>query len=526
MAVGAQSSHPQISSTLPNPDVSVGPSRAPGKSLFASILAHPPAKRARTIHNPEAPPVPAPSLHGETPSRKSTKKVAKRGKVSKGLEVEETSRLQGRSRKGKEKEERSLVATPTPLRSPRRYGRGRANSTASAASGSTRLEGDGTSTSELTDMRAAATLTDLLFSSRNPGSPRSATSASRLEGTGRGTGHGHVRTGSNLSIGSHLEDERTATPTSVHPSFHLSAASHGQRLGPPPSFQPNIFGSQSSSGHLSPHPSSQPQSQTDNEAADLMLLLANSPSPVRPSPSASRTQDKERERGVHAASRVLFPSAASMSAASAASAAGKSTSSQPLNERERRDGSASPAETERASESGTSSAGSPISSEKDTRSGVKTPESKLAPGFPLAPGFRANDESGRKARRGEREMDVDTEGESTRESTIDHTTSPMTSVTRPLSALKLHPPASASISASCVSSSSAASSTSTPTPSSAFPSLSFPESSVVPNVMSMLPQTKSGGVAGGTHAWLRTTAASGGPALGVGSPLRHSFDGE
>ena len=31
------------------------------QSLYASILAPPPAKRARTIHNPEDPPVPAPA---------------------------------------------------------------------------------------------------------------------------------------------------------------------------------------------------------------------------------------------------------------------------------------------------------------------------------------------------------------------------------------------------------------------------------------------------------------------------------
>ena len=50
-----------------------------------------------------------------------------------------------------------------------------------------------------------------------------------------------------------------------------------------------------------------------------MSGLANSPSPVQPSPSASRTQDRdrdrERERGVYAAGRVLFPSAASAAAA-------------------------------------------------------------------------------------------------------------------------------------------------------------------------------------------------------------------
>jgi hypothetical protein len=36
-----------------------------GQSLFASLLGPPPAKRARTIRNPEDPPVPAPSKADE-----------------------------------------------------------------------------------------------------------------------------------------------------------------------------------------------------------------------------------------------------------------------------------------------------------------------------------------------------------------------------------------------------------------------------------------------------------------------------
>ncbi len=44
---------------------------------------------------------------------------------------------------------------------------------------------------------------------------------------------------------------------------------------------------------------------TDSEAADLMLLLANSPSPRRP----TVVRDKEAARNVYAAGRVLFPTA-------------------------------------------------------------------------------------------------------------------------------------------------------------------------------------------------------------------------
>ncbi len=54
------------------------------------------------------------------------------------------------------------------------------------------------------------------------------------------------------------------------------------------------------------------RTQTDSEAADLMLLLANSPSPRRP----TVVRDKEAARNVYAAGRVLFPTASQSSTSS------------------------------------------------------------------------------------------------------------------------------------------------------------------------------------------------------------------
>lgn len=190
---GTPSSHSHINYPAPSPSPGPSSSNANGKSLFASILAMPPAKRARTIHNPEAPPIVAPTHPTRTSQRqKSPKKDSKKGKESKKAvaldhkaetEKGKAAQRSTRSGKGKAKEaEQPPTPSSTSTRSPRRRGRVRAGSAASTVTASvaeTELEGN----NDYSDMSAAAVLTDLMHS-RGVGSPRgisATTSASRME---------------------------------------------------------------------------------------------------------------------------------------------------------------------------------------------------------------------------------------------------------------------------------------------------------------------------------------------------------
>ncbi|KAH8112753.1 hypothetical protein DFH11DRAFT_1728512 [Phellopilus nigrolimitatus] len=255
------------------------PGQAPqtaAKSLFASILALPPAKRARTIHNPEAPPVPPPPppSQGRHGNQRSPKKSSKKGKEA---VAQSKGRAVDKGTKGSTK-------------------------TRSSFSGETENVND-------TDMKAAATLTDLLFSrSGGTASPRSSfsapTSASRMAPAGPSVGaiplsqtssmssvsaapprvNAHVRTGSNASISS------TVTG-SFEQEGHVQLTD--EAMDARRSATPNV------TPHLATRTAVAP-----TRGADLMLLLANSPSPARP----SAPRDQDITRNVYAAGRVLFPS--------------------------------------------------------------------------------------------------------------------------------------------------------------------------------------------------------------------------
>ncbi|KAH8107310.1 hypothetical protein DFH11DRAFT_1830101 [Phellopilus nigrolimitatus] len=161
------------------------------KSLFASTLVLPPAKRARAIHNSEAPSVPPPPPHSQ-----GRQKELKEGRaVDKG-------------RRGEERDAKDAK------------GRGRANSISRIK---TRFSGETEDGNDI-DVKAAATLIDLLFSRSNgTASPRplfsAPTSASRMAPAGPSVGaiplsqtsskssvsarvNAHMRTGSNASISS------------------------------------------------------------------------------------------------------------------------------------------------------------------------------------------------------------------------------------------------------------------------------------------------------------------------------------
>ncbi|EJD07024.1 uncharacterized protein FOMMEDRAFT_165657 [Fomitiporia mediterranea MF3/22] len=318
--MGMTTAHSSYTFPPPSPGMSSGPSN-PSRSLFASILSLPPAKRARTIHNPDAPLVPPPSPPPQAQSKRSPKKSTKKGKEPAGSGKGRAVDKKGKG-KGKEREKKGAS------------GRGRANSISSIHTHSSfSAETDNVND---TDMKAAETLTDLLFSrTTGTASPRSSfsapTSASRTApagptigahslskassassvAAGAGSQSGsHVRTASNASTASvstnimerdhraspgavKMETRRSATPT-VTPRLSTRTAP-GLSVGGSLSAQAtHVFGAPVPSG----------QHSADSEAADLMLLLANSPSPARP----TVPRDHDITRNAYAAGRVLFPS--------------------------------------------------------------------------------------------------------------------------------------------------------------------------------------------------------------------------
>ncbi|OCH84329.1 hypothetical protein OBBRIDRAFT_415780 [Obba rivulosa] len=253
------------------------------QSLFASILAPPPAKRARTIHNPGDPPVPAPTK--AKPTSPSSRKPHRT----------DDSHSRTKDRKSKHS------------------GKGK-NREASGARQEVTADVD-------IDMKAAATLTSLLLSSR-PSISASASSPRSSISTGSDMGSTHSY--------QHFVQSSTRTGTAATSALPSAEGSFAMRPGPsttpPPQTSIHAEGAQglarSSSlmsaatttpkgsarpgervaGSATPHPPS------DTEAADLMLFLATSPSPVRPTPRDPKDLAAYRSLGGGSGlkGRVLF----------------------------------------------------------------------------------------------------------------------------------------------------------------------------------------------------------------------------
>lgn len=288
------------------------------KSLFASIFALPPAKRPRTIHNPESPPVPPPLTPAQQAqnSKSSNKAAKKSSRKGKGKVSAEGSRGRPVAVNGKERTRKSAK-------------KGR-NASISSTHTRTSFSGD-TEIVNDTDIKAAATLTDILFSRAGmTGSPRSSfaapTSSSRTMPVS-GSSHApalsqssststasrtvaHSRTGSNASVSSSatggLDAEyhtHAGSDTSKGTRRSLTPLASSSRQGAPAPAGPSSSSS-SSQHHQQLEPPPVGQRAADSEAADLMLLLANSPSPARPKVA----RDRDITRNVMAAGRVLFPS--------------------------------------------------------------------------------------------------------------------------------------------------------------------------------------------------------------------------
>jgi hypothetical protein len=208
-------------------------------NLYTSILAPPPTKQARTIHNVHDPPVPAPKRPAPSPRPRN---------------VHKSPRTDHRSHA---KVRHSDKVTNSP-------GRRKAKRASGTDKGKRRqhmdmeVDADGD-----VDMKAAAALTSLLFHNRpsiGGTSPRSSIDGSE---TGSTQSYSHFAQSSARTTSTAGPPASSTPPSSELPLRHTT----------PPSSVPVAKQTTPRTAHT----------EKDSEAADLMLFLATSPSPARPS---------------------------------------------------------------------------------------------------------------------------------------------------------------------------------------------------------------------------------------------------
>ncbi|KAF8809727.1 hypothetical protein BYT27DRAFT_7210001 [Phlegmacium glaucopus] len=242
-------------------------------NLYSSILAPPPSKQARTIHNPSDPPIPAP-VRPTTPKPRAPK--------SSSIHDNNHPQLKGRQ------PNKTSKAPVSPNR--------RKNKRASVDKGKQKQHSGDMDVDGDIDMKAAATLTSLFMHHRpsiagSASSPRSSIDGSEV--------------GSVYSL-SHFAQSSARTMSAGNPPAPVSAASSSTTIVVDPA-RPQTPPSGSQVQHTTPR-----AAPTDTEAADLMLFLATSPSPVRPANKDTRDMAAYRAlgggSGLRSKGRVLFPS--------------------------------------------------------------------------------------------------------------------------------------------------------------------------------------------------------------------------
>ena len=264
--------HPNATVINTDPGSSSRPAGA-SQTLYSSILAPPPTKQARTIHNASDPPVPAPSRPSASPSSRGTRTAVR--------SIAESTRAHTKNRQH-DGHPRGSPARRKVKRSPADKGKQKQKNPEMD------VDADGD-----VDMKAAATLTSLLLHHR-PSIPGSVSSPrSSIDGSETGSAYSYSQFAQSSA--------RTATgPLSASTSVSTAADSSFRHQTPPSNAGPT--------NATTPRPA-----PTDNEAADLMLFLATSPSPARPSNKDSRDAAAYRALGGGSAvlrdkGRVLFPS--------------------------------------------------------------------------------------------------------------------------------------------------------------------------------------------------------------------------
>lgn len=271
------------------------------QSLYASILAPPPAKRARTIHNPEDPPVPAPArmTNGSSRNRKRSSHPEGTGGTH--------------SRTASDPQPYSSVAEHT--RANTRTGKDSKRKNASKGGKANQRRGADTSNVETShdvdvDMKAAATLTRLFHHSRNSITSLSAVSPRSSISASSDVGSSH-----SLSQFAQSSARTTTAQTSLASSQELSQTGSIARPATPPRSSDTRLGSRTNS-----FPDGGSRSATDQEAIKLLYFLHESPSPARSSTVRGRDgQDAMPSRtlsensDLKAQGRVLFSGSGSSS---------------------------------------------------------------------------------------------------------------------------------------------------------------------------------------------------------------------
>ncbi|KAG6821329.1 hypothetical protein H0H93_000190 [Arthromyces matolae] len=222
----------------------------PNQSLYSSILAPPPTKQARTIHNAGDPPIPAPSRPNVSPKARAPKRGSG-----------DLSRSQVKSRK---------LDHGTSPQSPK------SRKTHRPATGKSKNKTHGTDVDAGgdVDMKAAATLTSLLMHHR-PSMAGASSPRSSIDGSEPGSANTHstqariIATTSPRVIATRSPPAPPPLPVSTAAS--TSTVTEASRTQTPP---PITKGGIENATTPRPGP-------TDNEAANLMLFLATSPSPAR-----------------------------------------------------------------------------------------------------------------------------------------------------------------------------------------------------------------------------------------------------
>ena len=263
------------------------------QSLYASILAPPPAKRARTIHNPEDPPIPAPARMTNGTSRNRRRLSHPEGTTH--------------SRTASESQPYSSVAENT--RAHTRTGKDPKRKSATKRGKASNQRHD-VNTSNVdsshdvdVDMKAAATLTRLLHHSRN-----SITSLSAISPRSSLSASSDVGSSHSLSQFAQSSARTTTAQTSLASSQELSQTGSIARPATPPHSSDTRLASRTNS-----FPEGGSASATDQEAIKLLYFLHESPSPARPStvrnrdgPDATGIRTLSENSDLKAQGRVLF----------------------------------------------------------------------------------------------------------------------------------------------------------------------------------------------------------------------------
>lgn len=271
------------------------PSFRTATSLYSSILAPPPNKQVRTIHNTRDPPITAPSRTAPVNSPRT--RTAK-----------PNSRAEGRGRGRAKAADRSpkTVETPTRRRKTSSIDKGKQKQALTDAEVNVDADGD-------VAMKAAQTLTSWRLHNRQPsnvaGSPRSSFDGSDTNSTYSHFAQSSART--TTTVGS-VASATSPTAASIASTVELPARS--RTPSPASKIQE----------HATPR-----AAPTDDEAADLMLLFATSPSPARPSTVSKDARDMAAFRALSGGNnallskgRVLFPSSGEMHGAEEATSPG------------------------------------------------------------------------------------------------------------------------------------------------------------------------------------------------------------